>query len=452
MNKCVSSCRLTPPLITIAFYLTACLTIPISLIDCSYGTRQIGIVRDTELTSEEIVTGLKMPTSMAFLGQDDILVTEKNTGNLKRIVNGTAMQEPLLDVNVANRGERGLLGLAISHPNHSFTQRKLQSTGEMTHGDSNRTNTSIFLYFTESQTSDVEDYNSSRMASEPLGNRLYRYELVDNNSKLINPELLLDLPASPGPLHNGGVIKVRNDGGIYLTIGDVRTPGNIQEIIVNKTVAGILRITADGTAIGPSILKGNESLNKYYAYGIRNSFGMDFDPLSGNLWDTENGQTFGDEINLVEPGFNSGWRKVQGIWMSEGKIANDRYLERELEDYNGEGKYRTPELTWNSSVGLTALSFLRSEEYGEEYENDMFVGEFHNGSIYHFELNEGRDALSLSGKVGDKIVHNETEIQDYVFGEGFGGITDLEVNPYDGLIYVLSFDRGAIYRIVPVVQ
>lgn len=81
----------------------------------------------------------------------------------------------------------------------------------------------------------------------------------------------------------------------------------------------------------------------------------------------------------------------------------------------------------------------------------MFVGDFHNGRIYHFELNENREALSLS-RVGDKIVHNQTEIQDYVFGEGFGGITDLEVNPYDGFIYVLSFNRGAIYRIVPVGQ
>jgi hypothetical protein len=52
----------------------------------------------------------------------------------------------------------------------------------------------------------------------------------------------------------------------------------------------------------------------YYAYGLRNSFGIDFDPVSGNLWDTENGPGFGDEINLVKPGFNSGWIKIQGIW------------------------------------------------------------------------------------------------------------------------------------------
>jgi glucose/arabinose dehydrogenase len=421
----------------VILFLMMHLTIPLSQIHYSHGSTHAAIVRDSGLTVEKIVTGLEFPTSMAFLGADDILVAEKNNGKILRIVNGTIIDKPLLDSNVANKGERGMLGLAVYSAAESENQDPVHY---------------VLVYCTTSRAVDGEDYNSTGKAAEPLGNRLFRYELGDNRSKLINPKLLLDLPAIPGPLHNGGDIKVRDDGDIYLTIGDVKTPGNIQQIIVNKTVAGIIRITADGIAISPSILKGNESLNKYYAYGIRNSFGMDFDPVSGNLWDTENGQSFGDEINLVQPGFNSGWRKVQGVWMSEGEIATDRYLERALEDYNGEGKYRTPELTWNSSVGLTALSFLRSEEYGDDYENDMFVGDYHNGSIYHFELNEDRDALSLSGMVEDKIVHNQSEIQAYIFGTDFGGITDLEINPYDGFIYVLSYDRGAIYRIVPTIQ
>ena len=78
------------------------------------------------------------------------------------------------------------------------------------------------------------------------------------------------------------------------------------------------RITQDGLPIPNGSLIGDEyPLNLYYAYGIRNSFGMDFDPLTGNLWDTENGPEYGDEINLVEPGFNSGWNKVQGVWEND---------------------------------------------------------------------------------------------------------------------------------------
>jgi glucose/arabinose dehydrogenase len=434
MVRHVSPRRLASLMAMVMLFLTINSTIPMSQIQYSHGSTHNAIIHDPELAVEEIVTGLEFPTSMAFLGQDDILVAEKNTGKIQRIVNGILMHEPLLDLNVANRGERGMLGIAISTILDSGNHDPISY---------------VFVYCTMSLMKDGEDYGDTGNATEPLGNRLFRYELADNHSKLVSPRLLLDLPASPGPLHNGGVIKIRNNDEIYVAVGDVRTPGNIQTVILNKTVAGILRITADGIAISPSILKGKESLNKYYAYGIRNSFGMDFDPISGKLWDTENGQSFGDEINMVEPGFNSGWRKVQGIWMSEGKTVTDRYLDMALQDYNGEGKYRTPELTWNSSAGLTALSFLRSGEYGRGYENDMFVAEFHNGTIYHFDLNEARDALSISSMIEDKIVYDRGEIQNHVFGEGFGGITDLEVNPYDGFIYVLSFDKGSIYRIVP---
>jgi hypothetical protein len=55
-------------------------------------------------------------------------------------------------------------------------------------------------------------------------------------------------------------------------------------------------------------------MNLYYTYGIKNNFGIDFDPNTGNLWDAENGPEYGDGLNLVKPGFNSGWITVQGIW------------------------------------------------------------------------------------------------------------------------------------------
>jgi hypothetical protein len=74
-------------------------------------------------------------------------------------------------------------------------------------------------------------------------------------------------------------------------------------------------VTQDGEIVNCKGILGNEyPLDLYYAYGIRNGFGMDLDPETGYLWDTENGPGFGDEINLVEPGFNSGWAKIQGIW------------------------------------------------------------------------------------------------------------------------------------------
>ena len=155
--------------------------------------------------------------------------------------------------------------------------------------------------------------------NEPLGNRLYRYELVDN--KLVNPKLLLDLPAWPGAAHNGGSMLIGPDNNIYLPIGEVAYRrgqiSNHDDGRLPDGRGGILRITQDGEVVEPTIIGDEDPLNKYYAYGIRNSYGIDFDPVTGKLWDTENGPGFGDEINLVEPGFNSGWSRVQGIWERE---------------------------------------------------------------------------------------------------------------------------------------
>ena len=94
----------------------------------------------------------------------------------------------------------------------------------------------------------------------------------------------------------------------------------------------ICGITFDGDVVGgKGVLGDGHPLDKYYAYGIRNSFGIGFDPLTGNLWDTENGQSKHDEINLVKPGFNSGWEAIQGLSADEPEFNSN-----DLVDFEGE--------------------------------------------------------------------------------------------------------------------
>ena len=112
-----------------------------------------------------------------------------------------------------------------------------------------------------------------------------------------------------------------------------------------------------------------------------------------------------------------------------------------LVDFEGKGKYSDPEFVWKKAVGPTALKFLNSDTYGKEYQNDMFVADFHNGNIYHFDLNEERTELVLTGDLRDKIADEVDELEGVIFGQGFGGITDLEVGP-DGYLYVLSLHQG----------
>jgi aldose sugar dehydrogenase len=390
------------------------------------------IINDPNLKVELIVQGLDLPTTMAFLGPNDILVLEKDKGTVQRIVNGKILPEPLLDVNVATSVERCMCGIAVSQSDTGITY--------------------VFLYFTEAELADSEDLSEKK---DPLGNRLYRYELVNN--KLINPVLLLDLPAIPGPRHNGGAIMIGPDNNLYVPIGDVDGsytggPGetkaqNYVDGVEPDGRSGILRITQDGRPVGIGILGNTHPLNLYYAYGIRNSFGFDFDPITGNIWDTENGPGNSDEINLVEPGFNSGWQEIQGMASNTGD--DDGFdLEEDIVDFEGKGKYSDPELVWMDTEGPTAAKFLNSDKLGIQYVNDMFVGDVHNGWIYHFDLNEYRTDLILEGPLADKIANTPEEMQETIFGEGFGGITDLEVGP-DGYLYVVSIGQGAIYRIVP---
>jgi glucose/arabinose dehydrogenase len=364
---------------------------------------------------------------MAFVGPDDILVLEKDTGMIKRIVNGKVLPKPVLDVNVANSVERCLCGIAVSK---------------------NGATTYVFIYYTQIDGKDGED----KAGKQPIGNRVYRYEL--SGDALINPVLLMDLPANPGPRHNGGNIIIGPDNNLYVAIGDVdgsfkgptteTKTQNYNNGIDPDGRSGILRITQNGQPTD-GILGDSIPLRLYYAYGIRNSFGMDFDPISGNLWDTENGPGNGDEINLVLPGFNSGWQQVQGLASLE-----DSFSESDLQNFNGKGHYSDPELVWVNTAGPTAVKFLKSTKLGTTYENDMFVGDVHNGRIYHFDLTPDRKDLILPQELSSRVIEKPTSpgVSNIVFGEGFGGITDLEVGP-DGNLYVVSIGLGSIYQISP---
>jgi len=397
------------------------------------------IINDPNLKAEIVYKGIDFPTSMAFLNSDDILVLEKNNGIVRRIINGTSLSEPLLDVNVANANERGLLGIAVAK------------------NEENTTN--VFLYYTESKERDGKDDcptpTDCKKGNDPLGNRLYRYELIDD--KLTNPKLLLDLPTKPGPAHNGGIITLGPDNNVYLVIGELASMGtqasNVQKGLAPDGRGGILRVTQDGGVV-EGILSNTTLLNLYYAYGIRNSFGMDFDPLTGNLWDTENGPGNGDEINLVKPGFNSGWSKVQGMREVKEAFGGNTVLEPDnLIDFDGKGRYSEPKFVWNNTVAPTAIKFLSSDKLGTQYENDLFIGDANNGNIYHFDLNNDRTELVLQGQLTDKVADNISENQDIIWGKGFGIITDIQIGP-EGYLYILSINlpqgRGTIFRIVPV--
>jgi glucose/arabinose dehydrogenase len=373
-------------------------------------------ISDPNLRLERVITGLERPTSMAFLDNDDIIITQKDNGMVRLVSNGILQPQSILQVSVANNSERGLLGVAIANTTTSSTAK------------------TVFLYYTEP------------IGGDQVRNRLYKYEW-DGTGNMTRGQLILDLPGEPGPNHDGGKIAIGPDRTLYTVIGDLNRDGMLQNVIEGPPPddsSVILRLDYNGNAVGsPSLSNGGVNLTKYYAYGIRNSFGFDFDPLTGLLWDTENGPAEFDEINIVLPGFNSGWNRVMGPIGREGITTQD------LVQFQG-SHYADPVFSWLQSVGVTDIEIFNSSSLGERYAYNMFVGDYNNGNLYFFTVNSNRTGLDLGNIAGleDLVADNNEELNAVIFGREFsGGITHIETGP-DGYLYILTL-AGDLYRIVP---
>ena len=424
---------------TIAMILFATLTVMIPILylihNRSTALAAPSITKDPNLKVETLVTGLSSPTSMAFIDNNNILVLEKG-GQVRLVLNGILQGRPVLQVPVDTENERGLLGIAIMNGTKS--------------GNAANNNKFVFLYYTESK-------------DGQLRNRVYRYNWDEQNQNLVNPALILDLPALPGPNHDGGKLVIGPDHYLYTVIGDLNHRGKLQNIKDGPDpddTSVIFRVNPnDGSAAKDNPFISNNvttAMHKYYAYGVRNSFGITFDPISGNLWQTENGPDIYDEINVVKPGFNSGWIQVMGPLSRNPGISTDQLVNYPGSHYANPRSHTgfvNPAFSWYTPVAVTDIEFMKSSMLGEKYRNNVFVGDDSNGNLYYFEVNSTRTGFKFNSitqpGLADLVADNEKEVSEVTFGTGFGGITDLKTGPADGFLYVLSINDGAIYKVVP---
>lgn len=390
---------------------------------------------------QEIFHNNLTSTAITFLNSNDYLLPDTYNGTIYRYTNGSLIG-PLYDFNISRSG---LLGLDSIEKNGTRY---------------------VFAYVTESGGS--EDGDDISKGINPKCNCLYRFELVGD--KLINPKLLLDIPAYlDGPAHAGGVIRIDKNDNIFIMTGslDAEMKDHIPNLANNEINgtdpdgrSGILVMDYNGEPVY-EILGESYPLNLYYAYGIRNGFGMDFDPITGNLWITENGPDIGDEINIVKPGFNSGFDKMYGFWSygikDDGKEGYTFSKNPSgLVDFDGKGSYGSPELVWEKSIGIVGLGFLNSDYLGNIYNNSMFVSDFNNRYLYNFKLSEDRNSLDLKDPLKDKIVNStntnidHSEISNNIFATGMGFIVDIKMGP-DGFLYLLKMSDGSgtkLYRLI----
>ena len=385
-------------------------------------------INDPNLRAELISSGMSFPTSMAFLDNNNILVLEKE-GAVRLITNGVMQDSPVLQVTTDSKNERGLLGIAISGISGNATS--YTASGQPS---------TVFLYYTE-------------QGEEELRNRVYKYQW--NGQSLVNPVLLLDLPAGPGTNHQGGKMVVGPDGYLYVVIGELQREGQLQNIENGPPPddSGVIfRINPEDGSAAPDNPFQDDATNRYFAYGVRNSFGLAFDPVTGVLWDTENGEDSYDEINIVDPGFNSGWKTVMG------PISRAGVSEESLVQIPG-SQYYDPIFSWIESFGITDIEFFNSDSLGQKYANNIFAGDITQGNLYFFEVNQDRNGLQFNPQsqsgLSDLVADTDEEVSSVTLGTGFVGITDIETGP-DGLLYVLTHDRetgeGNLYKISSAAQ
>lgn len=336
---------------------------------------------------EEVVPIARFPVAIAFAPDGRAFYTEKDTGLVRVLTpEGQLLAAPFADVPVASSGERGLLGIAL-HP--QFDE-----------------NGYVYVFYTRSATGeDTRDFGAA------LDNRVVRFTAIGNVG--VEETLIFEMPATPGPNHNGGNIHFGPDGKLYVTLGDLNDVNNAQAI--NVLPGRILRLNDDGTIpadnpFGPQ--------NPTFALGLRNSFDFTFDPVTGGLFATENGTFLHDEVNLLPPGSNGGWPLVEGP-------AGDQTINVDF------GFYVDPLVASDGSVAPTGIDFAPDATFGPESQHALFVGEFLTGRVIRYTLNAARDAV----------------VAEDIFARSItGGITDVTFAP-DGTLYVLT--STSILRIVP---
>jgi aldose sugar dehydrogenase len=476
------------------------------------------------------ISDLITPITMSFLSANDFFVLEKNTGQVKRVVNG-AVQSTVLDLGVNFASERGLLGIAL-HP--SFPA-----------------NPGVYLFWTCRSTALPADpfvpdeercLDSNMFAADTdeilqvplLGNRVDRFTwngstlTFDHNLIMLRAFQNDGAPTPPGQgdeeqpargNHDGGVLRFGPDGKLYILFGDNGRRGQLQNLPCGPTatcpgpaqpddqfggpepddahLSGvILRLNPDGTtpADNPFFAAGaamqnqevGANIQKIFAYGLRNSFGMDFDPISGALWEEENGDDSFSELNRADAGFNSGWVQIMGpperidqYKAIETSLENDPCLDTPyfglqqlrwsptlIADSPAEAllrlfvlpgsHYSAPEFSWKFELAPGAIGFLKGRGLGPQYEGDLFVGGarsfLQGGHLFHFNLTGNRrkigvDDPRLEDRVADNLCKFDlTESETLLIGRNFGTLTDIRTGP-NGNLFVVSIDTGSVFEI-----
>jgi glucose/arabinose dehydrogenase len=309
-----------------------------------------------------LATRLVIPWALAFAPDGRLFLTER-PGRVRILQDGSLVPQPALTLtDVFTTGESGVMGLAL-HP--SFASNRL-----------------LYLAYTA-------------VGEDGAVARLVRYREVAGT--LGEAAVLLDdVPAAN--IHNGSRVRFGPDGRLYLTFGDAAAPSRAQDLA--SLNGKILRLADDGTTPGD-----NPFNSPVWSWGHRNPQGFDWHPATGDLFETEHGQTGNDEINAIDRGRNYGWPVIEGNETQSGM--------------------ETPLRFFSPSVAPSGASFYRGAAFAA-FRNDLFVATLRGEALLRVRLDAGNPRRVVSV---ERLLENR-----------FGRLRDVVSGP-DGFLYVVTNNR-----------
>ena len=354
-------------------------------------TRIAGVKTNTAYEGTVVVEGLKAPWGITELPNGKFLITERE-GSMKIVDPATkAISEPLSGVPKADpQGQGGMLGITLDP---DFASNRM-----------------VYWVFAEP----VKGGNHTAVAKGKLSE--------DEKSIEGATVIYQALPTYNGKLHYGGRILFDKSGNLFVSTGersDLETRPQAQDL--NSALGKILRITKDGKAVAGNPFEGrSDAKPEIYSYGHRNTQGLAFNQVTGDLWNSEFGPRGGDEINLVQPGKNYGWPTITyGIEYAGPAIGTPPIQQKEgLEQ---------PVYYWDPVLSPSGMIFYTGSNV-PEWNNNLFITGLSSTHIARLVIDN------------NKVVGEERILADK--GERFRDI----IQSKSGAIYTIT-DGGKLYKI-----
>jgi aldose sugar dehydrogenase len=331
------------------------------------------------LVAHKFIGNLDNPVAFTFAPNGDVFYGDRFDGDIHIWHAADKSKTDFFTVpNVVSNGEQGLLGIALD-PDFPTTPY-------------------VFVYAT-------------RNIGGTEHNQILR--ITDNAGTGQDQTTIFSASTTAGVYHDGGRILFGPDGKLYATMGEAHGAAAAQQL--GNPAGKVLRMNPDGSVPNDNPFAGSRILS----YGLRNSIGFDFDPQTGNLWESENGPSCNDEINRIVKGGNFGW----------GPSATCSTPPQPPKNTNQDGPNPIqPKRFYTPTIAPTGLVFCDSCSLGARQNGAIFFSAYNTGQIRELNLTDNR-----RGVAAQNVVFTNSD-----------GVFSMEAGP-DGRLYFS--DSNAIWKL-----